>query len=134
VSSRHTADWLTSARQPARRPASGRPTLRSATLSVLGYTNNALSYSQKAAALREILAHAAAGRLTTDRETPPLDRAAAVAAVSGCTEWRSRLNTADLAHDPEVAGSSRRTDSTGSRFRAPVPSSEVVAVILWPGT
>lgn len=50
-------------------------TLRSGTLSVLGYTNNALSAQQKAAALGEILAHAAAGRLTTDRETLPLDRA-----------------------------------------------------------
>jgi NADPH:quinone reductase-like Zn-dependent oxidoreductase len=54
----------------------GSATLRSGTLSVLGYTNNALSHSQKAAALREILAHAAAGRLTTDRETLPLARAA----------------------------------------------------------
>ena len=54
----------------------GSATLRSATLSVVGYTNNALSAGQKAAALREILAHAAAGRLTTDRETLPLDRAA----------------------------------------------------------
>ncbi len=54
----------------------GSATLRGATLSVLGYTNNALSHSQKAAALHEILAHAAAGRLTTDRETLPLDRAA----------------------------------------------------------
>jgi len=41
-------------------------------LSVLGYTNNALSPEQKAAALGEILAHAAAGRLTTDRERLPL--------------------------------------------------------------
>ena len=45
-------------------------------LSVLGYTNNALSPEQKTAALDEILAHAAAGRLTADRETLPLDRAA----------------------------------------------------------
>ena len=51
-------------------------TLRSRVLSVLGYTNNALTDEQKAAALAEILAHAAAGRITADRETLPLDRAA----------------------------------------------------------
>ncbi len=50
--------------------------LRSGMLSVLGYTNNALTGEQKAAALREILGHAAAGDLTTDRETMPLARAA----------------------------------------------------------
>ncbi len=54
----------------------GSATLRGGTLSVLGYTNNALSPEQKAAALDEILAHAAAGRLTADRETLPLARAA----------------------------------------------------------
>src|SRR5262249_62162000 len=43
--------------------------LRSRMLSVLGYTNNALSDEQKNAALAEILAHAAAGRITADRET-----------------------------------------------------------------
>lgn len=47
-------------------------TLRSGVLSVLGYTNNALSAEQKAAALGEILEHAAAGRIDTDRETLPL--------------------------------------------------------------
>jgi NADPH:quinone reductase-like Zn-dependent oxidoreductase len=56
--------------------AFGSAVLRGGTLSVLGYTNNALSHEQRAAALTEILAHAAAGRLTTDRETLPLDRAA----------------------------------------------------------
>jgi NADPH:quinone reductase-like Zn-dependent oxidoreductase len=50
--------------------------LRSGMLSVLGYTNNALSGEQKAGALREILGHAAAGNLTADRETLPLARAA----------------------------------------------------------
>jgi NADPH:quinone reductase-like Zn-dependent oxidoreductase len=54
----------------------GSAALRGGTLSVLGYTNNALSNEQKAAALGEILARAAAGRLTTDRETMPLARAA----------------------------------------------------------
>src|SRR5437016_3236271 len=50
--------------------------LRSRVLSVLGYTNNALTDEQKTAALAEILAHAADGRITADRETLPLDRAA----------------------------------------------------------
>jgi NADPH:quinone reductase-like Zn-dependent oxidoreductase len=51
-------------------------TLRSRVHSVLGYTNNALTDQQKTAALAEILAHAADGRITADRETLPLDRAA----------------------------------------------------------
>ena len=41
----------------------GSATLRSGVLSVLGYTNNALTNEQKATALSEILKHAAAGRL-----------------------------------------------------------------------
>jgi NADPH2:quinone reductase len=51
-------------------------TLRSGMLAVLGYTNNALSQKQKATALGEILAHAAAGRLDADREMLPLARVA----------------------------------------------------------
>lgn len=51
-------------------------TLRSGSQSVLGYTNNALTDEQKAAALSEILAQAVAGRLTADRETVPLSQAA----------------------------------------------------------
>jgi NADPH:quinone reductase-like Zn-dependent oxidoreductase len=47
-------------------------TLRGSELSVLGYTNNGLSPEQKAAALAEILGHAAHGRIDTDRETLPL--------------------------------------------------------------
>jgi NADPH:quinone reductase-like Zn-dependent oxidoreductase len=47
-------------------------TLRGGVLSVLGYTNNGLSPEQRAAALGEILEHAAAGRIDTDRETLPL--------------------------------------------------------------
>jgi NADPH:quinone reductase-like Zn-dependent oxidoreductase len=47
-------------------------TLRGDELSVLGYTNNGLSPEQKAAALAEILGHAAHGRIDTDRETLPL--------------------------------------------------------------
>ena len=50
----------------------GSATLRSGALSVLGYTNNALSPEQRAAALAEILAHAANGRIDADRETLPL--------------------------------------------------------------
>ena len=54
----------------------GSAQLRGGSLSVLGYTNNALSAEAKASALAQILAHAAAGRLTTDLETLPLARAA----------------------------------------------------------
>jgi NADPH:quinone reductase-like Zn-dependent oxidoreductase len=54
----------------------GSATLRSSVLSVLGYTNNALTGEQKAAALDVILGHAAAGRITTDREALPLAQAA----------------------------------------------------------
>ena len=52
-------------------------TLRSGVLSVLGYTNNGISAEQKAAVLSEILAHAAAGRMETDREILPLAEVAA---------------------------------------------------------
>jgi len=55
--------------------ALGSAALRGGTLSVLGYTNNALSHEQKAVALGEILGHAEAGRLSADRETLPLARA-----------------------------------------------------------
>src|SRR6266542_2626828 len=54
----------------------GSAVLRGGTLAILGYTNNALSHEQKAAALAGILDHAAAGRLTADRETLPLASAA----------------------------------------------------------
>lgn len=54
----------------------GSAALRSGVLSVLGYTNNALTDEQKATALREVFTHAAAGRLTADRETMPLADAA----------------------------------------------------------
>jgi NADPH:quinone reductase-like Zn-dependent oxidoreductase len=54
----------------------GSAPLRSGGLSILGYTNNQLTDEQKAAALAEIFTHARAGRLTADRETMPLDRAA----------------------------------------------------------
>ena len=51
-------------------------TLRSGTLAILGYTNNMLSDEQRARAMHEVLSHAAAGRLTTDLEIMPLDKAA----------------------------------------------------------
>jgi NADPH:quinone reductase-like Zn-dependent oxidoreductase len=51
-------------------------TVRSRVHNILGYTNNALTPEQKAQALSTILAHAAAGRCTVDRETMPLARAA----------------------------------------------------------
>lgn len=51
-------------------------TVRSGSLSVLGYTNSTLTGERKASTLSEILGHAAAGRITTDRETIPLARAA----------------------------------------------------------
>ena len=52
-------------------------TVRSGMLSVLGYTNNVLRPEQRAAALAEILGHAAVGRLEVDRERLPLAEIAA---------------------------------------------------------
>lgn len=51
-------------------------TLRSRLHVILGYTNNALTHEQKAAALSDVLAHAAAGRCTVERELVPLAMAA----------------------------------------------------------
>lgn len=51
--------------------------LRSRTASVLGYTNNALTAAQKAAALTAVLGHAAAGRIGVASETLPLTEAEA---------------------------------------------------------
>jgi NADPH2:quinone reductase len=51
-------------------------TVRSRMHNILGYTNNALTQQQKAEALGTILAHAAAGRCTVDREMLPLARTA----------------------------------------------------------
>jgi NADPH:quinone reductase len=62
--------------------------LRSGTLSVLGYTNNALSHEQRSQALAEVLGPAAAGRLTIDRETVPLTQAAAGWSRSGLPPYR----------------------------------------------
>ena len=49
-------------------------TVRSKMLNILGYTNNASTNDQKARALTAVLEHAAAGRITIDRETLPLAR------------------------------------------------------------
>jgi NADPH:quinone reductase-like Zn-dependent oxidoreductase len=62
--------------------------VRSGVQAVLGYTNNALSYQQKAEAFGEILAHAAAGRLTVDHETMPLEQAADGWARTGRPPYR----------------------------------------------
>jgi NADPH:quinone reductase len=50
-------------------------TVRSKMLNILGYTNNFPTSEQKAQALTTVLGHAAAGRITIDRETLPLARA-----------------------------------------------------------
>jgi NADPH2:quinone reductase len=50
--------------------------LRSRVHAILGYTNNALTYEQKAQALTEILTHAAAGRCAVEREIVPLTHVA----------------------------------------------------------
>ncbi|GAA2338209.1 zinc-binding alcohol dehydrogenase family protein [Dactylosporangium salmoneum] len=50
-------------------------TLRSGSLRILGYTNNALSKAERAETLRTVAAHAAAGRLTVDFDAVPLDAA-----------------------------------------------------------
>lgn len=52
-------------------------TVRSRSLALLGYTNNELSPEQKTTAMREVLDHAAAGRLRTDHERVPLEDATA---------------------------------------------------------
>ncbi|MGY2078437.1 quinone oxidoreductase family protein [Modestobacter sp. SYSU DS0657] len=61
--------------------------LRSRAADVLGYTNNALTAEQRAAALTAVLGHAAAGALGVEHEVLPLDRApeawAATAAGGG---------------------------------------------------
>ena len=62
--------------------------LRSGMQSVIGYTNNALSYQQKAKALGEILTHAAAGRLAVDHETMTLEQAADGWARTGQAPYR----------------------------------------------
>jgi len=63
-------------------------TVRSGMLSVLGYTNNALSNEQRATAFAEILGHAAAGRLEVDREKLPLAQVAIGWARCGKAPYR----------------------------------------------
>jgi NADPH:quinone reductase-like Zn-dependent oxidoreductase len=48
--------------------------LRSRSIDVLGYTNNALTVDQRARALTEVLGHAATGAVTVDVEVFPLAR------------------------------------------------------------
>ncbi len=50
--------------------------VRSRLHAIVGYTNNSLTHVQKAQALKQILAHAAAGRCTVEREMVPLEQAA----------------------------------------------------------
>jgi NADPH:quinone reductase-like Zn-dependent oxidoreductase len=50
--------------------------LRSRSADVLGYTNNALTPAQRAAAVDAVLAHAAAGRLAVEHEVLPMSRVA----------------------------------------------------------
>ncbi len=51
-------------------------TLRSGSHSILGYTNNAITRSQRAEALREVFALAASGRCQVEHRTFPLNEAA----------------------------------------------------------
>ena len=50
--------------------------LRSRSADVLGYTNNALTPAQRAAAVDAVLGHAAAGRLAVEHEVLPMSRVA----------------------------------------------------------
>jgi NADPH2:quinone reductase len=52
-------------------------TLRSGSLRILGYTNNALSTADRAAVITEIAAHATAGRLTVTHSAVPFAEVAA---------------------------------------------------------
>jgi NADPH:quinone reductase-like Zn-dependent oxidoreductase len=68
-------------------------TLRSRMVTILGYTNNALTQQQRAQALSEILSYAAAGRCTVEHETVPLAQAAAAwqRQAAGATEGRKQI-------------------------------------------
>ena len=67
-----TAGWCTSAPAAVRRPTFSSAALRSGSHSILGYTNNALTAAQKAAALGAVLEH----RCTVTYETVGLDAVA----------------------------------------------------------
>ncbi|MGY1843633.1 quinone oxidoreductase family protein [Modestobacter sp. SYSU DS0875] len=65
--------------------------LRSRSADVLGYTNNALTAEQRAAALTAVLGHAAAGALGVEHEVLPLDRAPEAWAATAAGGRRSVL-------------------------------------------
>ncbi|WP_051798389.1 zinc-binding dehydrogenase [Catenuloplanes japonicus] len=50
--------------------------LRSGSISIIGYTNNALTVAQRAESIRLVAAHALAGRLTVDHEPAPFESVA----------------------------------------------------------
>ena len=58
---------------------------------MLGYTNNALSVAQRAEALGEIAAHAAAGRLTVAHEVVPFETVAEAWARQAAGETHGRI-------------------------------------------
>ncbi len=68
------AGWSTWAARPAPTAPIDSATLRSGSLRMLGYTNNALSVAQRAEALGVVAGHAAAGRLTVDARDGPVRR------------------------------------------------------------
>ncbi|MEU4563583.1 zinc-binding alcohol dehydrogenase family protein [Actinoplanes sp. NPDC023936] len=66
-------------------------TLRGGSLRIVGHTNNALSVAQRAGALTDIAAHAAAGRLTVSHETVPLSSIAGAWTRQAMGLARSRI-------------------------------------------
>ena len=65
--------------------------LRSGSLRVIGYTNNALSIAERAASLGVIAEHAAAGRLTVDHEVVPFAEVAGAWSRQAAGAATSRL-------------------------------------------
>jgi NADPH2:quinone reductase len=66
-------------------------TLRGGSLRILGHTNNALTLPERAEAVREIAAHATAGRLTVDHEVVPFATVAGAWARQAGGEARGRI-------------------------------------------
>jgi NADPH:quinone reductase len=66
-------------------------TVRGRSLRILGYTNNELTADQRAGALTAVLAHAAAGRLTTACERVPFADAAAAWARQAAGQADGRI-------------------------------------------
>lgn len=66
-------------------------TLRSGSLRVLGYTNNALSKAERAETLRTVAGHAAAGRLRVEYEPMPLADAPAAWQAQASGSATSRI-------------------------------------------